>query len=157
MKSLLEAQYQLVQSSRSVLLHYCETIVPLYFIQENKGFGRGGSIRNLLVHIGTTYQYWIGKHALGKEMAFAEYEQFNSVDECRSFFISIDELISEFLVYFEGNYTESRSSIRNEKITTATPLEAFTHVITHEFHHKGQILSISRQLGYIPVDTDIIR
>jgi uncharacterized damage-inducible protein DinB len=35
--------------------------------------------------------------------------------------------------------------------------QIFTHVITHEFHHKGQILSLSRHLGYTPVDTDIIR
>jgi uncharacterized damage-inducible protein DinB len=33
----------------------------------------------------------------------------------------------------------------------------FTHTITHEFHHKGQILTLSRQLGYTPVDTDIMR
>lgn len=38
-----------------------------------------------------------------------------------------------------------------------TSLELFSHVITHEYHHKGQVLSISRHLGYTPVDTDIIR
>ena len=38
-----------------------------------------------------------------------------------------------------------------------TPATIFADVTTHEFHHKGQILSISRHLGYVPVDTDIIR
>ena len=32
----------------------------------------------------------------------------------------------------------------------------FTHVITHEFHHKGQLLTLSRILGYVPPDEDII-
>ncbi len=45
----------------------------------------------------------------------------------------------------------------NDKIIIANPLKLFTHVITHEFHHKGQILSLSRHLGYVRVDTDIIR
>ncbi|RZK68975.1 MAG: hypothetical protein EOO92_22520, partial [Pedobacter sp.] len=39
--------------------------------------------------------------------------------------------------------------------TTVTSL--FTHVITHEFHHKGQIMSMMRLIGYIPPDADIIR
>jgi uncharacterized damage-inducible protein DinB len=40
---------------------------------------------------------------------------------------------------------------------TVTALELLTHVTTHEYHHKGQVLTISRQLGYTPVDTDLIR
>ncbi|MCB0535444.1 MAG: hypothetical protein KDD14_24780 [Saprospiraceae bacterium] len=44
-----------------------------------------------------------------------------------------------------------------EKEILAPPLRLFTHIVTHEFHHKGQILSLSRHLGYTPVDTDIMR
>ncbi|RZL05047.1 MAG: hypothetical protein EOO89_27250 [Pedobacter sp.] len=33
----------------------------------------------------------------------------------------------------------------------------FTHVITHEFHHKGQSMTMSRLLGHTPPDTDILR
>ncbi|RSK47607.1 hypothetical protein EI291_14730 [Hymenobacter rigui] len=36
-------------------------------------------------------------------------------------------------------------------------LHVFTHIIRHEFHHKGQMLNMSRQLGCTPVDTDAIR
>ncbi|MFK7696805.1 DinB family protein [Paenibacillus sp. HJGM_3] len=38
-----------------------------------------------------------------------------------------------------------------------TALELMSHVITHEFHHKGQIMTMGRILGYTPPDTDIIR
>jgi len=38
---------------------------------------------------------------------------------------------------------------------TATPLQLFTHVLTHEFHHKGQIMTMCRILGYTPVETDV--
>jgi uncharacterized damage-inducible protein DinB len=55
------------------------------------------------------------------------------------------------------NNVETIHFIINGRNETATPLQLFTHVITHEFHHKGQILSRCRQLGYVPVDTDILR
>jgi uncharacterized damage-inducible protein DinB len=38
---------------------------------------------------------------------------------------------------------------------SATPLQLFTHVMTHEFHHKGQLLSMFRILGHVPPDTDV--
>lgn len=32
-----------------------------------------------------------------------------------------------------------------------------THVMTHEFHHKGKIMTMGRMLGYTPPDADVIR
>lgn len=37
-----------------------------------------------------------------------------------------------------------------------TPRQLLTHSITHEFHHKGQIVAMLRLLGYIPKNTDIL-
>ena len=52
-------QYEFVKSSRKVLLEYCKTLSDRDFVTENSTFGRG-SIRNLLVHIGNIYEFWIG-------------------------------------------------------------------------------------------------
>ncbi|MCU5378655.1 hypothetical protein OCA08_16075 [Bacillus cereus] len=38
---------------------------------------------------------------------------------------------------------------------STTPLWLLTHTETHEFHHKGQIVSMARHLGYNPPDTDL--
>ncbi|MBR7794935.1 hypothetical protein GT022_02615 [Agaribacter marinus] len=38
-----------------------------------------------------------------------------------------------------------------------TPLWHFTHAATHEFHYKGQIVSMLRQLEYTSDDTDLIK
>jgi uncharacterized damage-inducible protein DinB len=51
-----QPQYEFVRSSRAALLAYCQTISDENFILENSRFGRG-SIRNLLVHIGNTYEF----------------------------------------------------------------------------------------------------
>lgn len=50
-------QYKFVQESRSTLFEYCQTILPDDFINQNSSFGRGGSIRNLLVHIINAYEF----------------------------------------------------------------------------------------------------
>lgn len=157
MINVLHAQYKWVQNSRAVLFDYSEKLTKDHFITEVPGFGRGGSIRNLLVHIATTYQYWISQHALSKSITFAEYSGYNRVSDCRELYISIDNLVHEFIETFKDEYEIPITSGNNGLITEASPLKVFTHVITHEFHHKGQILSISRHLGYTPVDTDIIR
>ncbi|PFP27641.1 hypothetical protein COJ96_15565 [Bacillus sp. AFS073361] len=37
-----------------------------------------------------------------------------------------------------------------------TPCKLLTHTITHEFHHKGQIVAMLRQMGYEPPNTDVL-
>lgn len=68
----------------------------------------------------------------------------------------LDRLMSEFFELMKNSNIEIEYEIKGTK-NSIQPLKLFTHVITHEYHHKGQILSLSRHLGYIPADTDIIR
>ena len=94
---------------------------------------------------------------MNKNINFTEYNSIKSAIEVEGFFSNIDQLLEEFVsVYSEKCMIDIEINI-NDKIIIANPLKLFTHVITHEFHHKGQILSLSRHLGYVPVDTDIIR
>jgi uncharacterized damage-inducible protein DinB len=152
----MNIQYDLVISSRNVLLDYCQLINNKDFLLENSNFGRG-SIRNLLVHICNTYEFWIGQQALKKDIQFKKYDTITSVREVEKYFEKINDLIEEFIAIYKDHYLEELSVNINNKNLKANPLKLFTHVITHEFHHKGQILSLSRHLGYIPVDTDVIR
>jgi uncharacterized damage-inducible protein DinB len=152
-----ELQYDLVLQSRQVLFDYCRTIAKNDLRNENSSFGRGGSIRNLLVHTANTYQFWIMKNALEREVDFTPYDAKNTVDEIESLFGEINEAVHAFIKAYEKAMFKSISVTINGSSGFKTPFELFTHVITHEYHHKGQILSLSRHLGYIPVDTDVIR
>ncbi len=155
--SYFEYQYRLVQASRKTLFDYCKRISNENFLNQNSSFGRGGSIRNLLVHIANTYEYWIVKHALDNDIAFTEYTSINDIDAVVEMFGLIDTEIIDFSRRYESSKLVPIDLKLNGVTKTTTPLELFTHVITHEFHHKGQILSLSRHLGYVPIDTDIIR
>ena len=152
-----EEQYAFVRDARNVLMTYCKTIANRDFLKEHGSFGRGGSIRNILVHIANTYEFWIGKWGLKKDQIFTEYGTKQTIEDVIDLFDNIDLLVFEFIrllgrpdfneIYFEIN------GVKN----TVKSLQVFSHVITHEFHHKGQILSLSRHWGYTPVDTDIMR
>lgn len=156
MQNILEAQYEQVRQSREVLFQYCNTISQKDFIRENSSFGRG-SIRNLLVHTGNTYEFWIGKQALQRDGEFMPYASVTTISELYTYYDRIDELIREFLHHFASGFSVEIPVQVNDTTGSITPLQLFTHVITHEFHHKGQVLSLSRHLDYTPVDTDIIR
>ena len=62
-----------------------------------------------------------------------------------------------FLRHFREAYDPPVTGRLRWQTVTATPAALFTHVITHEFHHKGQIASMSRHLGYLPPDTAVLR
>lgn len=148
-------QYELVKSSRNVLFDFCKRISHGDFINQNTSFGRGGSMRNLLVHIANTYQYWIGNLVLKNDIRFSEYEEFKNISDVMELFDQVDEFMDEFIKNMDA-YKDIDYEIQNIK-SSAKPFKIFTHVITHEYHHKGQVLSISRHLNYTPFDTDIMR
>ena len=37
-----------------------------------------------------------------------------------------------------------------------TSSKLLMHVITHEFHQKGQLVAMARQMGYEPPNTDVL-
>ena len=150
-------QYELVRESRKVLIDYCQTISPEDILNENSLFGRGGSIRNLLVHIANTYEFWIGKCALNKSIIFTTYDSKQSISEIIDLFNCVDIIMFEFIELLEKPEINQINYEINGIKSSTSPFKLFTHVITHEFHHKGQILSLSRHLGYTPIDTDIMR
>lgn len=152
--SYFEQQYALVQSSRTLLLNYCDSISVEDFSEQNNNFGIA-SIRNLLVHVANSYHAWLSR-SLQKEVNFALPEEFCSTAEVRQLFEKIDRLMQEFIVFTKEKQPKTICVSRNEEQLVLSPLQLFSHVTTHEFHHKGQILSLSRHLGYTPVDTDII-
>lgn len=155
--SYLKLQYELIRDSRQTLFDYCKKISQSDFVEENSSFGQGGSIRNLLVHIANTYKAWIVNRAMMKDVAYTAYQTIHNMEEMAELFAAIDSEMYEFIVQFEKSELEEIHYKKEGIEKFASVLKLFTHVTTHEFHHKGQILSLSRHLGYIPIDTDVLR
>ncbi|TGD78818.1 DinB family protein [Hymenobacter wooponensis] len=158
MNQLLTAQYALVRSAREVLLDYCATLAPADFTMPIPGFNHS-SMRDLLVHAAATYQHWLVNVALGQSRPYPNAAAVPHVAAVGQLFAQTDELVADYLEHFRDQWqTELSWRVpRRAEPVLLTPLALFTHVLTHEFHHKGQVLSMSRQLGYTPVDTDVVR
>ncbi len=90
-------------------------------------------------------------------MVYSKYESIKNINDAQGLFSNVNNMMEEFFIkYSEVKDLKIEYEINGVK-SESNSFRMFTHVITHEFHHKGQILSISRALGYIPVDTDIMR
>jgi uncharacterized damage-inducible protein DinB len=155
---ILPHQYDLIKERRETLFRYCESISNEHFTHDNEGFG-GRSIQYLFVHVANTYIFWLGHFPSISNLNFAKAENYKSLDDVKTLFKTIDEITAIFLNRFDPvpEYPITNKISGREMELAITPLQLFTHVITHEYHHKGQILSMSRQLGYTPIDTDLIR
>jgi uncharacterized damage-inducible protein DinB len=158
MLQLITAQYEEIKGARGALLAYYETMKPEELYQPISAFNNS-SIADLLVHNVNTYISWINNFGLDRSLPFYKTEDIKSLDEIKLLFEKVNTFMAEFLEKYQGDFQEPFTALIKHRgfSMTLSPLQLYTHVITHEFHHKGQILSMSRILGYIPVDTDAIR
>jgi uncharacterized damage-inducible protein DinB len=155
---ILLHQYDLIKERRETLFRYCENVSQEHFTFDHTTFG-GRSIQYLFVHIANTYTFWLGHFTTLAPTPFVKAEEQPTVPNIKTVFQAVDTITEKFLTQFDPVLEQPiRNKISSREMEVAlTPLQLFTHVITHEYHHKGQILSMSRQLGYSPIDTDIIR
>jgi uncharacterized damage-inducible protein DinB len=151
-------QYQLVLGARNALLTYCGQLNSNELLQPITGFNNS-SIHSLMMHVANAYIYWLVIVGLQKQRPQFNEADIKDITSLRQIYEQVDVAVNDFLTLFKDTMeVPADYKLPNKDILlTLTPLQLFTHVLTHEFHHKGQILNMSRQLGYVPADTDVIR
>lgn len=147
--NVFESQYELIQHTRESLFRYCETFSHADYVQEVEALG-GISIRSLHAHVADCYRVWLGSRALGKSLPAIKPEAVGNVHEMREVFKKTDALVHEFLKDFRNKWDPAIQASWHSDSAELTELWLFTHTTTHEFHHRGQIVKLGRQLGYIP-------
>ena len=157
MHQLLTQQYEIVKVARHALFDYCETMGDDIF--KKVEIFNNNCISDLLIHNANTYISWLDNFGLDGTQTFHANNDVSSLNEIKLIFERADMIVNNFLTkYIDGYLQPQTKHIARKGITlTLTPLQLFTHVTTHEFHHKGQMLTMSRLLGYTPIDTDAIR
>lgn len=158
LEEFLQSQYGEIKGARDVLFAYCRKMILADLFKSVDTFNNS-SIADMLVHNINTYISWINNFGLGQELDFYKTENVKSLGEIVTLFDYVNFFMAEFIEKYQGNFLEPITAIVKHRgiMNTLTPMHLYTHVITHEFHHKGQILTMSRLLGYTPVDTDVIR
>jgi uncharacterized damage-inducible protein DinB len=138
-------QYNLVTSSRAVVFDFCETFRTGDYTRGITFDGK--SIGQLQVHVANTYLGWLVITAGKKQASYFRDADYADVAAVRLLFDRINTIVYEFISSKESCWQhEELHSVKNTPVRI-TPAQLFTHVITHEFHHKGQILMLARHMG----------
>jgi uncharacterized damage-inducible protein DinB len=153
----LQEQYDWVRRTRELLFTYCETLSPEDYTRPIESFG-GSTITDLHAHVAECYGFWLGRFSIEGSSGLGPFEKPKTVAAMRDLFQKADVCVATFFQTFADRWDIPISGHVHwqPEPFVVTPLWLYTHAMTHEFHHKGQIASMSRALGYIPVDTDLI-
>lgn len=159
MSNMLQQQYDLIRSARQNMFAFLEELPPQILHQPVHEFGRRTIIRTHL-HVVDSYTFWLGSFAFHKinehrDIPVHEVERAN-VKFIRGRFAEVDELVQRFFHEYDDRWSEPIEQDESWQgyPKAPTPLLLITHVETHEFHHKGQIVSMARSLGFPPPADD---
>ena len=159
MNNDLELLYSWVKRTRDVLFDYSQNLPSQIYTQEHEGFGFG-SIRNLQAHVAECYLWWVGHVGLGQTFRDINPYDLANVTAMRGLFEQVDRTMQAALNEFTNlDVLYSWSSGSSHPPRQISQRWLIMHPITHEFNHKGQMLSLGRILGH-PVpptseDTDL--
>ena len=161
MDIVYQKEYEWVRQTRGVLFDFCSELDPDDFTRQN-GFGFQ-SVRNTLVHIADCYNAWLGSFVLlktKKPLTSKEDLLELGLDEIKVRFEQVDSYVNEVFIVLKDQMDEpiQRQIPWREggEPISMTPSKLLMHTITHEFHHKGQVMAMARQMGYEPPNTDVL-
>lgn len=155
----MQQQYDWIRTARKNLFAFLEEIPPQILHQTVPNFGHGTILRTH-IHVADSYKFWLGSFAL-KKLSEHRDPTFNEIERAdvkyvRDRFAEVDEIVHRFLNVYCDRWFEPIEQDEEWQgyPRTPTPLLLLTHVETHEFHHKGQIVLMARHLGTPPPADD---
>lgn len=143
------------RASYTIVLDHLSTIPASDYVKELPGFGFS-TLQRQLIHVFNCEGLWI--HALQK-MKYVDRDpsEFPAVADAK---LLQQEVSSQTLAYL-SNLTDRELNADTElcfpdgERTVRTPALVLHHILTHAFHHKGQIATICRLLNRPTPDTDL--
>ena len=142
-------------ASLNLVLDHLSTIPMSDYVKEllNVGFR---TLREQAIHTFNCEGFWI--YALqGLRYVDRRPEECPSIADAR---LLQQEVIRRTYAYL-SNLTNQQLNTDTElhfpdgDVAVRTPALVLHHVLTHAFHHKGQIVAMCRALGYPANDTDL--
>ena len=157
----LRLVYGWVKGSRERVFSWLETLPPELYTLERPDFAHG-SLRNIQAHIADCYLRWVGLHGLELERygSWINARTLTDMAAMRTQFREVDDVLEAAFERFT-DLDAPRDILfgRQQTPLRVTRRWLVLHPITHEFHHKGQMLALGRVLGhpYPPgPDTDLL-
>jgi uncharacterized damage-inducible protein DinB len=142
-------------ASLSLLLDHLSTLPEVDYTKELAGFGFN-TVRQQVVHLFNCEGFWI--HTL-QGLPFRDRDPADcpAVTDAR---LLQQEVRRQTLAYLSGLSDQQLNAdaelhFPDGDVAVRTPALVLHHVLTHAFHHKGQVVAMCRLLGHPAPDTDL--
>jgi len=142
-------------ASLTLLLDHLSTLPPDAFAKQLPSFGFN-TIRKQVIHIFNCEGFWI-----------STLQRIDYIDRMPADLPSISDVV-RFQQETGRRTLQYLSALTDQQLNTdtelhfsdgnraiRTPALILHHMLTHAFHHKGQIVAMCRELGHPPPDTDL--
>jgi uncharacterized damage-inducible protein DinB len=142
-------------SSLTMLLDHLSTIPASDYTSELSGFGRP-TVQQQVIHIFNCEGFWI--HVL-QGLPYQGRTPGDCTDIIQARLLQ-QEVRQHTLTYLSGISDQQLNSdtelrFADADVDVRTPALVLHHVLSHAFHHKGQIVAMCRLLGHPAPDTDL--
>jgi len=156
----LRVLYAWVRRTRETVFDWTASLPAEVYTAERPEFAIG-SLRTVHAHAGECYLWWTGHFGLGLDWAGLDRDPSSLPDVAamRAYFRQVDAVVERAMATFadlDAEFTVHHPAAGPMPVTRRWLL---MHPLTHEFHHKGQMLAMGRMLGHpFPAgrDTDLV-
>jgi uncharacterized damage-inducible protein DinB len=142
-------------ASISLLLDHLSTIPARDYVKELPTFGFS-ALQKQVIHIFNCEGFWI--HMLqGLKYINHDPAEFRAVSDARLMQQEVSLQTEAYLSRLTNQQLNADTHLYFPDGDSAvrTPALVLHHILTHAFHHKGQIVAMCRELGHPAPDTDL--
>ena len=142
-------------ASLNLVLDHLSTMPTDDYVKEVSGFGFR-TLREQTIHIFNCEGFWV--HTLqGLPYADRTLEDCPILADVRLLQNDVSHSTHAYLSSLTNRQLNADAELRfsDGDVAVRTPALVLHHVLTHAFHHKGQIVAMCRALGQTAPDTDL--
>jgi uncharacterized damage-inducible protein DinB len=144
-------------ASLGLVLDHLSTMPTDDYVREVSGFGFR-TLREQTIHIFNCEGFWV--HTLqGLPYADRTIRECPALADVRGLQKEVSQSTHAYLSILTDQQLNADTELHfsDGDVTVRTPALVIHHVLTHAFHHKGQIVAMCRVLGRPAPDTDLNR
>ena len=142
-------------ASLNLVLDHLSTIPAGDYGKQVPGFGFS-TLRKQVIHIFNCEGFWI-RTLQGQPHVDRNPEECPAVADARILQQQVSQRTHTYLATLTDQQLNADTELHfpDGDVAVRTPALVLHHVLTHAFHHKGQIVAICRVLGHPAPDTDL--
>lgn len=142
-------------ASISLLLEHLSTLPPESYTRTLTSFG-SNTIQKQVIHIFNCEGFWV---SVLQGLGYVDRNpvDFPSIADAVHFQQEISHRTLQYLASLSDQQLNSNTELHfpDGDRAVRTPALVLHHIMTHAFHHKGQIVAMCREVGHPAPDTDL--